>query len=430
MEDRRTRIVHQHRHARGAGDHLAGPADDERPAAREVNRRVRPPRHRSVHPDDLIGIGVREIDEVVATLIRVRKLVGRGRVLLLDPQTLARVGDVDARRSAGDARALGDAHVDGAVPAVGQRVIGADAVASGPGGRDGAAVHGDADVADVALVEQGAHRGLVGVGETRVGVVELGVQPGVRHHRLQHRLLLVGESLRQDVPEQAPAGVGVHAQIRHEFGVAVAAVVIGVDGGCARNRGEVGIDQRLPELRHDRCRPRLGGRVGRGGVEQRRLGRGVGDLARIVALRHFFRRVAPGQGMGLDARCPPVAGGGADFQFADDTDRVRDAARHEPVLVVLGRPRPARETSRPRDVDQGLGRRRPRLPRRAGPRDRRVDARAGRNRPALGDLDLPVLIVGMGDPGPEAAAVLRGERHAIGDFERDGTHATLDRPHR
>ena len=70
VDDRRPRIVHQHRPARGAGHQLAGAGDDQRAAAGEVNGRVRPARHRALHPDHLIGIRVRESDEVVGTHIR------------------------------------------------------------------------------------------------------------------------------------------------------------------------------------------------------------------------------------------------------------------------------------------------------------------------------------------------------------------------
>ena len=282
-------VVDQDGAARRTGVHLARLADEQRAPAREMDRRVRPARHRAVHRDELLPQG------------RVlRQVEGFAPVRFLPDRAHARIGDVDAGHAPGDGRARGHGDVDDAVAVMGRRVVGADAVAAGA---YRTFVHGDADVAHVEAVEEAAHRRLPGAGEARGGVVERGVQPGIRHHRPQHRLLLLREMLPQDVAQEASAVGAVRRQMRDDLGVGVGAVVVRVDGGDIRNRPAIGC-QLGPERGEDGRRPRLRRRVGPGG-EQRVLRRLVRERARVVPLRHFLRHVPPGQGMSLDARSRP-----------------------------------------------------------------------------------------------------------------------------
>ena len=248
VDDRRARIVHQNRPARGAGEQPTRLAHDERAAAVQMHRRVRPARHGSVHPDDLIEV-IGDGDQVILAQVRVGVADGLGRVPLLDAQTQPRVSDIHARLPARHARAPGDADADGAVAVVGRRVPGADSVAARG---DGAGRHGDIDVAVVAAVQQRPHRGLVFVGEARAPGSERGVHVAARRHRLQHLLLRDREILRQKVPQEGSGRVVVRPEIRHDLGVrhVVQAGRARVDGGEERARVDAVVSERRPESLH------------------------------------------------------------------------------------------------------------------------------------------------------------------------------------
>ena len=410
------RVVDQDRAARRPGEDLALRADQQRAAAREVNRRVGPARHRAVHRDELLAQ-----PRVLAQIERPAPgRVGRDFAH-------ARAGEVDAGGAAGHAHVFGHGEVDSAVAIVGPYIADAHAVARGV---DRAPVHGDADVAHIVIAGDFHHIATVVVGQVagpaarRLQGVEGRRRVVPLHQRPEHRRFLIGEGELQRLIHDRRA-IAPRCQPRDDFGVAQSARPVGVDVGRVHAGDGVALaGERFPDLRQDGglesvVRPvgrllflgrAFGG--GRRAVEDRGGGVSVGDVG-LIGDPDAPGRLSPRHDLGRDP--PLVRLDAPEFRcavVAIDTERPFEAA-----CLKAAATGGSRVCSRPGYVDDG---RSAGFRRAAIPRDDGVDAPRRLDLPRLGECDPAFRVAGnIVDEGEDARAAPGGQRRVLADIHGD-----------
>ena len=409
--DRRwPRIVDEDRPPRRAGEHRAHPPDGEDAAARKMHRGVASARHPAVHRDELVA----------------DPLPAGGAAI---GHRAAGIGDVNPRHAARHRGPGGDSDVDAPVAVVRRAVIGAESVAPRV---DGAAIHRDADVSDVVLLQERPHIALPGTvipGDAGEAGQARENERSSRRHSREDLLFALRKSIPEEIPQKSSAVVAVRPQPVEYLLVVVAPVAIGVDAARAGDRYEIRGGDQLAELIHDRRlarfdprRARYFGRRPHAG-QQRGLGRRAHECVRVVAPRYGGHQVGDTHDLGLDSRRPPVARRLLDRRppVGHDHRRVDRGGGEAARVGLLGLPCLARESSRPGDVDGGLGRRRARLVRRAAARDVGEKAPARRDRPPLGGDDPRGRRRRRGgaERDTETRAILRRDRRAFGNGHPD-----------